>query len=281
MMRNIGIMQGRLLPKYNNKYQAHPFGYWQDEFEIASKLGLNLIEFIFDYEKAEKNPLITNSGLKEIKKLEKLNKINVRSICADYFMEAPIHSQRNNIVDKSLSILEKLIQNASLINVTDIVIPCVDQSSLRGEKDIKNFINNIKKVTKVAENKNINICLETDLKPNKFANLIDSIGSNNITVNYDIGNSAALGYNPAEEFKAYGTKISDLHIKDRLFGGASVPLGTGDANFSKIFDLLVKYEYQGIVIFQAFRDNEGVEIFKDQLNWFYKNIKLWTNPKLK
>ena len=42
-------MQGRLLPKYKGRYQAHPFGYWQDEFPIASELGLDCIEFIFDY----------------------------------------------------------------------------------------------------------------------------------------------------------------------------------------------------------------------------------------
>ena len=28
-------MQGRLLPKYKNKYQAHPVGYWENEFPIA------------------------------------------------------------------------------------------------------------------------------------------------------------------------------------------------------------------------------------------------------
>ena len=34
-------MQGRLLPKFKGLYQAHPKGYWQDEFEIARGIGLN------------------------------------------------------------------------------------------------------------------------------------------------------------------------------------------------------------------------------------------------
>jgi len=128
-------------------------------------------------------------------------------------------------------------------------------------------------VIKIAENKNINICLETDLAPKKFANLIESIGSNNVTVNYDIGNSAAMGYDPIEEFKAYGHKITDLHIKDRLLNGPSVPLGTGNADFLKVFDLLLEYQYKGIIIFQVFRDDEGIEIFKKQYNWFNDKIK--------
>ena len=34
-------MQGRLLPKYKGRYQAHPVGYWQNEFDIAASLNLN------------------------------------------------------------------------------------------------------------------------------------------------------------------------------------------------------------------------------------------------
>ena len=266
-------MQGRLLPKYQGNYQAHPVGNWQQEFKIANQLGLDCIEFIFDYHESEKNPLLNSDGLKEIRKIVQSSGVKVLSICADYFMHAPIHSENSNIVDKSLIILDELIKKASLINATDIVVPCVDQSSLKNKKDIDNFVSNIKSIIKTAESFGINICLETDLKPIVFANMLDSIGSRNVTVNYDIGNSAALGYDPIEEFKAYGYKITDLHIKDRLLGGGSVPLGKGNANFSEIFDLLLKYEYQGIMIFQAYRDDEGVKIFKDQLSWFLKNFK--------
>tara|TARA_Y100000389_G_C17467924_1_gene527428 strand:+ start:713 stop:1543 length:831 start_codon:yes stop_codon:yes gene_type:complete len=273
LKNSTGIMQGRLLPKYQGKYQAHPIDYWQEEFKIANQLNLNCIEFILDYHKSEKNPLLNSDGLEEIKKIVQTSGVKVLSICADYFMQAPIHSNNFVIVDKSLAILDRLIKNASLIKASEIVVPCVDQSSLKNKKDIDSFVNNIKSIVKTAESAGINICLETDLEPRVFANMLDTIGSKNVTVNYDIGNSAALGYDPIEEFKAYGHKITDLHIKDRLLGGRSVPLGTGNVNFSKIFDLLLKYDYQGIMIFQAFRDDEGIKIFKDQLSWFSKNFK--------
>ena len=270
--RKFGIMQGRLLPKYKKRYQAHPVGYWQEEFPIASQLGLDSIEFILDYNESEKNPLLSHEGIEKIQKLENTSGVKVRSICADYFMQAPIHSNITSVVDESLKTLEILIKNASLLNVTDIVIPCVDQSSLKNKSDINNFINNIKSIISLAEYKDINLCLETDLAPLPFSNLLESINSKNVTVNYDTGNSASLGFDPVEEFKSYGHKITDLHIKDRLLGDASVPLGTGNTNFHKIFDLILKYEYQGIFVFQAFRDDGGLEIFKKQFSWFIKNI---------
>ena len=269
---NIGIMQGRLLPKYKDKFQAHPVGYWDQEFNIVNNLGLDCIEFILDYDLFEMNPLMNSKGIKKIRKVEDETGIKVTSICADYFMKAPIHSNDFNVVDKSISVLEKLINNASQLNISDIIIPCVDQSSLKNKKDIDNFVNNIKTVLNTAEINDINICLETDLEPKVFSKMLDAIGSKNITVNYDTGNSAANGYDPIEEFNAYGDRITDLHIKDRKFKGQSVPLGTGNVEFNKIFDLLSKYEYKGIIIFQAFRDKEGLNIFKKQKNWFFKNV---------
>ena len=87
-MKNLfGVMQGRLLPKYLNKYQAHPIGYWQDEFKIASGLNFDCIEFILDFEKYNLNPLFSESGLDSILRYSKKNNILVKSICADYFME--------------------------------------------------------------------------------------------------------------------------------------------------------------------------------------------------
>ena len=274
MKKNFGIMQGRLLPKYKGRYQAHPLGYWEKEFPIAAKLGLDSIEFILDFNNVEENPLLSKSGIEKIKSVEINSGVKVRSICADYFMEAPIHSNNNITVDKSLNILSRLIKYASMLNVKNIVIPCVDKSGLKNDKEINNFISRIKSIISIAEKKNINICVESDLPPAAFANLINLINSKNATINYDIGNSAALGYDPEEEFNAYGEKITDLHIKDRLYGKGPVPLGRGNADIPKIFKLLSKVNYKGIVIFQAFRDDDGIEIFKEQFEWFIKNIKL-------
>ena len=67
--------------------------------------------------------------------------------------------------------------------------------------------------------------------------------------------------------KAYGEKISDIHIKDRELGGKSVLLGQGNANFDSFFNKLREFNYQGPFIMQAYRDEEGIEIFKKQLDW--------------
>jgi len=51
-----------------------------------------------------------------------------------------------------------------------------------------------------------------------------------------------------------------------------VTLGEGNADFAKFFGKLEELDYQGPFIMQAYRDDEGVEIFKKQLDWIQKYL---------
>lgn len=260
-------MQGRLLPKYQERYQSHPKGYWKDEFEIAKKVGLDCIEFILDYNDVEKNPLFCAGGIGEIKTIIEKTGICVKTLCADYFMEAPLHSKDFTVSEKSKEVMTRLIYNAAELGVTDVVVPCVDQSSLSKQDVVDRFVKRLSPMVWIAEKKGINLSLETDLAPQPFVALLNYFDSSRVTVNYDIGNSAALGYDPVEELNAYGNRITDIHIKDRKLGGGPVVLGLGSADFDAFFNKLSEFDYQGPFIMQAYRDEEGVEIFKQQLEW--------------
>ena len=272
-MYNIGIMQGRLLPKYHNRYQAHPVDYWQAEFNIAKELGFDQIEFILDFNDYEKNPLMSDSGIKNLLSTIVETEVKVKSICADYFMEAPFHSAYQK---KSEEVLLTLVENASKLNVIDIVIPCVDQSTLKDVKDVDMLVSSINKVIPLIEKYNIYINFETDLSPKRFKELLDRFPSANIKVNYDIGNSASLGYDPKEEFEAYGEYISDLHIKDRVLNGGSVKLGSGNADFDAVFASLKKYKFSGNIIMQAAKAEDYIEdlmLVKEQKQFISEYIE--------
>jgi len=267
MKNKIGVMQGRLVPKYQGRYQAFPIGMWQDEFKIATECGLDLIEFILDFNDAEDNPLLKSGGIDEIANVSKETGVSVKTICADYFMEAPLHSADDVTVQESRKVMLDLLDNAKSLGVTDIVIPCVDQSTLDGQEAADRFVENLTPMVKIAEKYGINLSLETDLAPQPFVELLDRFNSSRVTVNYDIGNSAALGFDSDEELATYGDRITDIHIKDRMLAGGPVTLGEGNADFAKFFGKLEEFDYKGPFIMQAYRDDEGVEIFKKQLEW--------------
>jgi hexulose-6-phosphate isomerase len=238
-------MQGRLVPRYLGRYQAFPFGYWQAEFNIAKELGLTHIEFILDHDKAERNPLMTAAGIEEIKETIAATGVTVRSICADYFMVAPLHKADHK--DKSREVLHTLLENSAQVGVKDVVIPCVDASSLKSDEDKKALIAALTEAAPLAVKKEIRLNLETDLGPQDFKSLMTQM-PDCVRVNYDIGNSASLGFNVLEEFEAYGQWVSDVHIKDRVLGGFSCLLGTGNAKFDDAFAMLKKYGCANIVM---------------------------------
>ncbi len=255
-MFKIGIMQGRLLPWYKNNYQSHPVNYWESEFYIAKDLGFNSIEFIYDYNESTQNPLTSNEGVDHIKTLIESTDVEVNSICADYFMEAPFHSENQHHSEKELI---KLINSSKKINIKDIVIPCVDQSSLKSKEDIDKLVTSMTKILHIAEDAEIIINIETDMNPNSIKDFLQRFTSNNIKINYDSGNSASMGYDINQEFDSYGRFISDIHIKDRLLNGESVFLGTGDAKLKTLIQLIKKFKLNKQLIMQASRKRDYVD----------------------
>lgn len=265
----ICIMQGRLSPRYKGRHQAFPVYHWKEEFYTAKSLGFECIEFIYDHENYEDNPLKTEKGLREIKELSALTGVRVFSICADFFMRHPLFDKKGNR-DKNIETLTHLIKNSSTIGITDINVPCVDESSLKKEEDIEALKEGLHECMAATYECNTNINLETDLPPDEFNKLITDLNHPRIKVNYDIGNSASLGYNPEEELNAYGKYISVLHVKDRLYKGGSVKLGTGDADFETVFRKLKQIGFNGMIIMQAARadnDSEELQIVKEQFSF--------------
>ena len=82
----VGIMQGRLLPPMDGRVQGFPVANWRLEFQRARQAGLYCIEWIFEEAGQEINPLASDAGIAEIKRLSKENSVQVLSVCADYYM---------------------------------------------------------------------------------------------------------------------------------------------------------------------------------------------------
>ena len=274
-MTSIGIMQGRLLPPVNNMIQAFPENGWQKEFAFARKLGLDCIEFIFDGNNYASHPLMTSDGLREIRNLVVENDVQVLSVCADYFMTHPFHRGAPGEKSERVKIAQNLIRNCATLDVGNIIIPCVDISRLQNEIEMGEFKDRLGECLPVAEECGVNLALETDLGAETFAGLVRDISHPFLKINYDTGNSASLGYNPTEEFENYGSWITDVHIKDRLFGGTTVPLGEGDVDFSGVFSLLHCMNYNGIYILQTARKQPGMEqeTIKGYLDFIGKYLK--------
>lgn len=258
-MNSIGIMQGRLTSKNGRAIQFFPFDNWKNEFKDAATTGIDEIEFIFDYDRFEENPLWHSEGVEQINSLMEKHKVSVQTICADYFMARPFFRTTEEIKKDNIEVFKKLIGQAAAIGAKRIEIPLLDNSSIKTPEEEAAFLEVLKIILPEAKKKNILINLECDLPPKKLRSLMEKIDDPTVGITYDSGNSSSLGYDHAEEMREYGHYISNLHIKDRVFGGTTVELGTGNANFENVFDGLAKAGYKGSIILQAARGEEGKE----------------------
>jgi len=258
MKNKIGVMQGRLSNPVNNEIQAFPMKEWKEEFTKAEEIGYDLIEWIFD---SLENPIMSDKGVLEIRKNIGNSKINIHSVCADYFMKNLLFDLPKNELKKNFEVLVKLIHQCSKLGIKMIELPFVDSSSLLKTNKVNEIFDNLKPIISLLEKKKIIITLETDLPPDQFYDLLNKFNSPYIKANYDIGNSISNGFDPELEISILKDHIFNIHIKDRIFHGNTVTLGKGDVDFDVFFTSLAKINYEKDLIIQGAREDlEEVQV---------------------
>jgi L-ribulose-5-phosphate 3-epimerase len=255
-------MQGRLSPPEDGRFQSFPRSAWAAEIELAPQVPLRGIEWIYDLYGEGVNPLDTAHGRVDLENKLQQSGVSVVSICADYFMDCPFLRIEKSLLEERIAKLKWLISVCPQLRITRIVLPFVDASRISSSKDSEDALFVLNQVLEQTEQCGVELHLETDLNPREFKFFLDEIKHPLIKVNYDSGNSASLGYAPVEEFAAYGDRIGSFHIKDRVLGGSTVPLGTGNVDFASLRKALIDIDYQGDFVMQVARSTPG-----DELNW--------------
>ncbi|KVN58770.1 xylose isomerase [Burkholderia ubonensis] len=254
------VMQNRLSPPENGRFQSFPRASWAAEIEAAPRAGLRGIEWIFDLYGEGANPLETAEGRSELRDALKASGVSVVSICADYFMDCPLVRVDTETFEKRLATLKWLISICPEMGVTRVVLPFVDASKMVDSNDKERVLSALHTVLPDATAAAVELHLEADFNPQDFRAFLAEIDSPLVKVNYDAGNSASLGFAPAREFEAYGDRVGSFHIKDRVKGGFTVPLGTGDADFAALRAALIDVDYRGDFVLQVARGEPGDEV---------------------
>ena len=269
----VGFMQGRLSSMIDGKIQAFPWSSWRDEFSIARSLRIPLMEWTLDQERLYENPLMTEVGRVEILALCKSNGIQISSVTGDCFMQNPFWKaagvERITLEEDFIAIAKSCYK----VGVSILVVPLVDNGRLDNMKQENELVKFLKAHEIFFLSHQIKIVFESDFSPHELARFIKRLNPAVFGINYDIGNSAALNFDPKEEFGQYGERVMNVHVKDRVLGGTTVPLGFGNANFEAVFFELSKINYKGNFILQTARaaDKEHAKTlsaYRDQtINW--------------
>jgi len=253
MSGEIGFMQGRLSPRIDGKIQAFPWDKWRDEFPAAEKLGIRLMEWTLDHDRLAENPLMTAGGQAEIAALCHKHGLRVISLTGDIFMQMPFWRVSGAERAQRLAEFDAVAAACSKVGIRFIVVPLVDNGAMQTPDERETVVAEFTKRADWLKDRGMAVVFECDYPPARLAEFIARFPEESFGVNYDIGNSAALGYDSAEEIAAYFPRILNVHIKDRKLHGTTVPLGTGNARLSATIADLVRRGYQGDFILQTAR----------------------------
>ena len=221
----VAVMQGRLLPPTAGRFQSFPVGSWTAEFGLAAQAGLDCLEWIYDEFGALDNPIATDVGADSMLALGAEHHVGVVSLCADYFMDRPLLRSTPAELEERFNQLEWLLRRCRRLGVERVVLPFVDASAIASADELLEAAGILARAAAFAGEIGVELHLETSLPPAPFAQLLAVLPPDVVKVNYDIGNSASLGYNPREEFGAYGERVGSVHIKDEYEAAVRCPSG--------------------------------------------------------
>jgi L-ribulose-5-phosphate 3-epimerase len=274
-------MQGRLVDQIDGKIQAFPQTQWQQEFPIAQHLDLRLMEWTLDDQGLEKNPLCTPEGRAQIRHLSARHNLRVVSVTGDCFMQAPFWKiDSRNLQDYLVKKLDLTISATGAMGARHIVIPLVDNGGLDNVEQARALHRLLMQRHALLQAFNVRIAFESDLAHHALRDFISEYPADCFGINYDIGNSASLGYDPEQEMTSYAHRVINVHVKDRELGGTTVPLGTGAAKMKEVLSGLRDSRYTGNFILQTARAKDGdhASTLARYLDWTYNHLEQHFGP---
>jgi L-ribulose-5-phosphate 3-epimerase len=252
-------MQGRLSPP-GHRIQAFPWDRWEREFDHARSLGIDGIEWLFEHERWEENPILSSTGRDAARTLITQTGVAVTSVCATYFMTQPFFRTSEEARRQSIEILCELIVRAAEIGARTVLIPVLEISELRTATERDLLLDSLHRPLEVAARHGVTLGLEMELPHKRYLEIVELKPHRNLGIYYDVGNATAAGYNPASDLCAFGRHLVGLHLKDRRRNGPTVPLGEGDTDFVAVVTALKQIKYAGALVLEAASGAEYLDV---------------------
>jgi hexulose-6-phosphate isomerase len=253
----IGFMQGRLSSVVDGRLQSFPWDTWEREIGEAATLGFALMEWTLDQDRLHANPLLTAAGRPDVAAACRRHRVRIPSLTGDCFMQAPFWKAGGEDGARLRRDFLAVVDACAAMAIAVIVVPLVDNGRLETGAHEEALVSFLQEHTALLARRGVGVAFESDFAPGELARFIARLDPAQFGINYDIGNSAALGFDPREEMAAYGPRIINVHVKDRIRGGTTVPLGRGAADFDVAFGALHDAGYRGHYILQTARASDG------------------------
>jgi len=251
----------------------------EDQFEYASKHGLQHIEINLSHEKLSIETYDADR-ISKLRELSKAYKVNL-SFHIPYYInisEIVLPLRKSNI-----NYLLKCIQVAADLKATHVTLHVgkfywFPVGPWMRKKSLKRFIKSMKKVLKICEDKNVIVALENVVPiPNgseyyllgdsvdDFKFIFSNLESRHLKFCLDTGH-ANMGEGVFEYINNFHDKLSCVHYHDNNgLNDEHLSIGKGNIPWKNLAEKLIKINYQGPIISECrnIEAHESARLFEN------------------
>ena len=211
-------------------------------FALAKELGFEGVQVTYQPEGADS--LADNANRTKFLEAAKESGVGIASFCIGLLNNRPLAT-----TPEAERWVEECVETMVAMNIDQTLIPFFAKADIYENKEqLPVIIDKFKRVAPVAAKNKKKLAIESYLSAEDLLKVIDTIGSNAVTVYYDVCNSLNKSYDIYQEMELLGKNklISQIHFKeDRR------RLGEGDINFTRVCEILDKTGYDGWVVVES------------------------------
>ncbi len=258
--RRIGIMQGRLLTSLSGELDSPAGSRWREEFEIAGRLRLNHVELLAERHRDEDNPIWSSEGRAALRTEAARSGIELLSLCVNEPLARPVDDL--SLMDE---LAPRLADAAGELGLDIVVVPLLEASDL-GDVDRRAACRSVRLLAEALPD-STRVALEVSVPASDSMRFVASSSMDRVGLCYDVGNATASGLDPAKEIRYLDGAVFHVHAKDKNAAKENVRFGTGEVDFTSVFDALEETGFDGLVTMEATRGDDPVSTAREHLEF--------------
>ena len=222
-----------------------------DAIGVAKRLGFDGVQVSFGRVIVDgKMPLDNPELIARYVALSREHAIPIDGTCVDRLHD-------NALKDDKLAVkwLSDSIRLTHALGVTVLLVPFFGRCAMKTQAEKDYVATTLKEVASEAERARVIIGLEDTIAADDNVRIIDQVGSENVQVYYDVGNSTNNGFDPVKEIRQLGkSRICQFHLKDNPHY-----LGEGAIEFAPIMHAIQDIGFVGFANLETDAHRETME----------------------
>lgn len=201
--------------------------------------------------------------------------VEIHAVCAHFHNSGGLASADEEVYKRALETIRDGLYASRQLGASALLVPFfgTGETDLSDKAGQERLVSALQVLAGDAAKAGVFIALESTLRGDVAARLIDATRSTHIGAYWDMANCMSLGYDPIQEVRSLGTRIVRVHAKEfsrspdasaqRSPGSYSglnkVALGEGDVPIREVLAELKSVGYRGYVTLEtgAFGDKRA------------------------